>query len=199
MAFTVEDGTRPAGANSLITEAFFRSHNGDRGRDAAVSDIAVADVETACVRASDYAEKRFGKRFRGLKSTSDQVFQWPRIDAFDNAGHSLTGIPLIYQKAIAEYAWISVGTIGPDLAPPVASAFATVDSETGAVSDASGITSKKEKVGPIEEETDFGNVQSDKPMTSSGNMVQSIPEYPEADLWIEELLRPRFSGELSRG
>lgn len=200
MAFTVEDGSRPAGANSYITVQFFRDHHTDRGRDALISDIADADVQSACIRATDYSDKRWGKRLRGVKSTSSQSLQWPRLSAFDNANHILNDVPLLQQKAVAEYAWI-IANQEKDLAPPVGVPFATVDPETGEVTDASGVVSKSEQVGPIKETLRYGDTSSERrvPMTSSGNMIQNIPEYPEADLWMEELMRPRMSGRIARG
>lgn len=70
------------------------------------------------------------------------------------------------------------------------------------------ITRKKEKVGPLEEDTWFETTSQTigKNLAAGATGVKSglvndflIPEYPEADLWLEELLRSSTSSRLARG
>ena len=63
---------------------------------------------------------------------------------------------------------------------------------------------KREHVGPIEDETWYEPTANLNPSAGS-RAVQSgllndynIPEYPEADMWLEELLVPSMSMTLAR-
>lgn len=176
MPFTVETGNGVANANSYITEAQFRAHHADRGED--VTALTQAQVETACVRATDYIEKRFGRRFRGFRRNKNQGLEWPRNNAFDDDGFSLDAVPSQLVKGCAEYA-LRAHTLG-DLAPDPALQFATREGTT--VTSAGQVTRKREKVGPIEEETETASASGD----FSGEFY--IPPYPAADLWINELI-----------
>lgn len=174
--FTVENGTGLAAANAYAAVETFEDHHTGRGRD--YSAYADADVQVALVRATDYMDKRFSRRWRGDKGSGSQALCWPRSNAYDNAGHLLTGLPPQLVRAVCEYAWLAL-TLGTELAP--------VPSRT-----AGRITA--EQVGPIRTEYGAGT----QPMVSTGNMLQNLPEYPEADLWVEELLRDTGSGEVRR-
>ena len=84
----------------------------------------------------------------------------------------------------------------------VLAAYSVGVRETGeVVNDSAGkIIEKSEEVGPVKESTTYADgTQTNKPMTGSGNMTQNIPEYPQADLWIEEIIDPYISRRLIRG
>lgn len=187
MAFTPEDGTGLENSNSYITEAEFREYFGDRGID--VSDMNQIDVETSCVRATDYIDKRFGCCFLGespLKSS--QSLEWPKLDAIDGSGYLITGIPKKLKQACAEYA-LRAFNLG-ELAPDPALAFPTRNT-TGEGSDSSAglVQSKREKVGPIEEETQYADLNSSVFKTvSNGTAGALLPPYPAADMLISSLL-----------
>jgi len=197
MAFTPEDGTGLTNANSYLALADCKAHHTDRGYTFTATD---GEIQEALVRATDYIDKRFGRRFRGYRAKKTQALEWPRYDAYDDDGHALDGIPVALEKATAEYALLAI-QLGRDLAPVPASDFGIVDPATGIVTNQSSgqVTGTMQKVGPIEDRKDFRSTASDTPMVSSGNLIQKIPEYPQADLWIEELLRSTNSRMLSRG
>lgn len=175
--FTAEDGTGLTAANSYATVDEFKDHHDGRGRDyAAYTD---PQIQAALVKASDYIDKRFGRRWKGYRGSKNQGLDWPRIDAFDESDFLLSDVPDQLTKAAVEYAWLAL-TLGTELAP--------VPAKT-----AGRIT--KEKVGPIE--TAYGS--DTQPMSSTGNLIQSIPEYPEADLWIEGLLQSSAARNVFRG
>ncbi len=67
---------------------------------------------------------------------------------------------------------------------------------------------KLEKVGPLEEETEYDGfsqlaaVNANTTRSAQTSMVNdfNIPEYPEADLWLEQLVRnPATGTRLIRG
>ena len=210
MAFTVEDGSGISSANAYIDKAFADTYHADQGH----ADWTGTDTEkeTWIVRATYYIDKRFGRRFRGFRKLKSQSLEWPRLDAFDNDGFLLSGedeVPRLLQRACAEYALRAkmYGVLAPD--PPRAAPVqdptdATTSSAVEAV--ASGvITEEAKKIGPLEKTTRYQSVAQmissmgrDKAQQSSLINDVFIPEYPEADLWIEELLRSSTSRRLAR-
>ena len=213
MAFTVESGSGDAGANAYVSVAYVSTHHSDRGNSAWV-DFTPPEQQAAIIRASEYIDKRFGRQFRGVRQTKDQGLEWPRLDAFDNDGFLLSGgddVPRQIEKATAEYAIRAAicGILAPDPPLPVPKQDLTDSTGTRPEQDASGqITRKKDKIGPLEEERWYETTTQalGKNMGIEATGVKSslvndfqIPEYPEADLWIEELLRSSMSVTLSRG
>lgn len=183
MAFVAEDGTGLADANSYITEAEFRAYYDDRGID--VTTMNQKEVEASCVRATDYIDKRFGSRFLGFPQSTTQALEWPRLDAIDDDDYLITGVPSKLKKACAEYA-LRAFNLG-ELAPDPALAFPTRDTTgEGTTASAGLITRKREKVGPIEEETEYVNLNSSALQNSDGGVF--LPPYPAADMLIDSLL-----------
>lgn len=169
MAFTVETGSGLTGANAYLSVASFKTHHTDRGRSYAAYTDPV--IQGAIVKATDYIDKLFGRKFRGWKQSGNQGLAWPRVSAFDNSGYALEGVPAQVAKATAEYAFVAL-SLGSELAPP---------EDTGEVIEAT------EKVGPIETTYKYAEIGRD------------TPAYPEADLWISELLQSTASREVYRG
>lgn len=212
MAFTVESGSGDAGSNAYVSEAFVNTHHADRNN-TAWSDFTTPEKEAAIIRASEYIDKRFGRQFRGLRKTKEQGLEWPRLDAFDDDGYLLSGaddIPRQVEKACAEYAIRAAicGTLAPDAPLPVPKQDLT--DSTGARPDqgeTGQLTRIKEKVGPLEEEKWFETNSQvlGKNLGAGATGVKSslvndfiLPEYPEADLWLEELLRSSMNVRLAR-
>jgi hypothetical protein len=200
MAFTIEDGTGLATSNAYITAQEFVDHHTDRGVEAA-SDGTFSDaaVLAGIINATDYVDKRFGRRFRGDRLYSTQALEWPRTDAYTDEDYLIQGIPAPLKKAIAEYALITL-QLARNLAPIPAPDFGIQDPATGTVSnDSSGkILEKSEEVGPIKESTKYAD-GTNQPMTGTGNLTQQIPAYPQADLWLEEILTSYSNRRMSRG
>lgn len=196
MAFTLEDGSGLSDSNAYIDEAFFTTFHADRAVDATFTS---AEIQAHIIRASDYVDKRFGRRFRGERIKSQQSMEWPRVNAITDDGYHFSGVPEQLKRAIAEYTLISLN-LDRNLAPMPAPDFPIQDPETGEVTNVSEgrITAKTEKVGPIEESTEYSD-GSQRIMTGTGNMSQQIPAYPQADLWIEELIDGYNNRRLVRG
>jgi hypothetical protein len=194
--------------NAYVAEAIVDAHHTDRNN-TAWFDFTSPEKQAAIIRASDYVDKRFGRRFRGVRRTVDQGLEWPRIDATDEDGYALPDNPAQLQKAIAEYALRAAicGVLAPDPTLPVPKqSFESGNLER--VQEPSGeITRRLEKVGPIQEETYYRSPSSaaTSNISAGAREVQTlmvndyiIPEYPEADLWLEELLRSSGSVRLAR-
>lgn len=213
MAFTVDSGSGDAGSNAYIAVAIFREHHVDRGNTAHL-DFTDSEVETGIIRASDYIDKRFGRQFRGLRKTKEQGLEWPRLDAFDDDGYLLSGsnnIPQQVIKACAEYTLRALicGVLAPDVPPPVPKQDLTDSTGTRPEQEVTGqIIRSKDRIGPLEEERwyETNSQVIGKNLAAGATGVKSslvndfvIPEYPEADLWLEELLRSSMNIQLYRG
>ena len=160
MTFTVEDGTGLEDANSYASYADWTAYWADRGTAPAGSQTA---VEQALVRGADYLGRRYC--WIGQKATAEQALDWPRLCALDEpaGGYSapIEGVPPEVVTANIELAQRALaGELAPDH---------TVDA-TGQT-----VTSKRDKVGPIETERQFSGA-------SSGTWVKKFPS-------IDQLLR----------
>lgn len=207
MAFTflVEDGTGLAASNSYVSESDADDYHDGRGHtdwDA----LTTAVKEAALVRATDYIDKRFGRRFRGSKSTKDQALEWPRFEAMDNDGFLFDDVPRQLVKACAEYALITSrqGELAPAPNLPVPDE-AVADGAASTTSVVTGEVKKKtEKVGPLTESTEYRSAaessaaQRDRSSQSAILNDVHVPEYPVADMWIEELLKSIVSRDVRR-
>lgn len=212
MAFTLEDGSGVSGSNAYMSVAAVDTHHTDRGN-TAWDDFTDSEQQQAIIRASDYIDQRFGIRFVGLRKTKSQGNEWPRLDAFDADGYLLSGpdaLPRQLLKACAEYALRAAlyQTLAPDAPFPVpkqdftdSAAIRPDQEETGQ------ITRVREKVGPLEEEKWFETTSQvlGKNLAAGATGVKSslvndffIPEFPIADMWLEELLRSSMNVRLVR-
>ncbi len=203
MVFTVETGDGVSGANAYVTQAFVDGHHLDRNN-TIWDDFTNSEKLSGIIRATDYIDKRFGRKFIGIRRLKEQGLEWPRLDAFDDDGFLMSGVddlPRQLQRATAEYALRAVlcGVLAPDPLPPVPKQ----SMESGAAArDEDVVTGevirKRDKLGPLEEERWYESRSQTigQNLAAGATSVKSslvndfvIPEYPEADLWLEELLR----------
>lgn len=162
MALIVQDNTGlVANANGYISVAYFKTYFADRNID--VSDFDDDQIAGAIVAASDYIDL---KTFRGEILEDAQTTAFPRYRLTDSRGVLIEGIPTNLKKATAEYARQACIN-GGELIPALEA------SATGQL-----VTAKREKVGPIEEETTYSATAS------------NFRAYPMAD----RLLAPYMNG-----
>jgi hypothetical protein len=64
MAIVIEDGTGILSANAYGDNVEFKAYHADRGN---AFTGGGGDIDKACIRATDYIENRFGRRFKGVK------------------------------------------------------------------------------------------------------------------------------------
>lgn len=194
-SFTVEDGDGLPGANSYLSVAEANDYHEGRGNTVwTVSTVTDAMKQAALVRATDYIDKRFGTKFRGWKQTSTQGLQWPRLDAEDNSGYLLQDIPVQLKQATAEYALrsLSLHELTPDPVSPVPEQQHT-NGYTRDMSPTGEVVKKTERVGTVEETTQYRNVGGSMSAASTSTKSRlvsdyNIPEYPAADMLLTELL-----------
>lgn len=159
MTITVEDGTGLANADAYASVAEYKAYHAKRGRDeSAVTD---AVIEAALVKATDYIDQRF--RFRGYRlNPTVQALQWPREGILDAEGYEVAALPAAVKSATIEYAYRAKST---DL-------WNTPSTDSYGM-----LTSKREKVGPIETEYAY-----------SGGFTSTIKPYPVADQYLQDLV-----------
>lgn len=165
MPFIVEDGTEVAGATSYGAVADADTYFGDRGI-TAWSALNNSAKQAALIAATDFIDKRWGYLFKGCKLTDTQPLEFPRDAFVDIVG--IGYIPEALKKATYEYAIrASAAPLAPDI-----------------VQDPSGyqVSRKFEKVGPLEERTDFA-------FLGPGSTRQLLTPYPAADMLLRGLLR----------
>jgi len=139
MAFTLQnDSGTVDDANAYIDTAFFKDYHKDRNNDFSGGN---GDIQKAIVRATDYLDQRF--RFIGERPNVRQRTQWPRIDAEDIDDNLRSGIPFEVKEATAEYALQAL--------------TAVLNPEPDRDTTGRSVQSKREKVGPIEEELAFAD------------------------------------------
>ncbi|RPJ39854.1 MAG: hypothetical protein EHM35_01215 [Planctomycetaceae bacterium] len=103
-AFIVQDPDTPTSdANAYIAVAFFTQYCLDRGYAYTATD---AQIKAAIVKATDYIDSRW--RFAGLKYAEDQSTECPRQEVYNTAGYYVSGFPLAFQQACAEYTFIAL-------------------------------------------------------------------------------------------
>lgn len=140
MTFTVEDGTGLLDANSYASVATANDYFSDRG----VSSWTGADEhkQQALVRATDYIDKMFGKRFIDVPLTDTQALAFPRYNI---------GLPVCVVRACCEYA---LRELSSPLAPDP-------------VYDNSGFKLKLKKtvIGPIETTKEFAGTSPSAPLS----------------------------------
>lgn len=205
MAFVVEDGNGLSNSNAYVSVAFSDDYHADRGR----TDWAGAssqNKQTAIVRATDYIDRRFGTKFRGTRQNKSQALEWPRLDALDNDEfllNDIDDIPRQLQKACAEYALIAlrIGELTPRPKLPVPQEGLD-GSITNSENSSGEIKSISQKVGPVSETIEYAakSEQSASNVSSKSSLVSDwvLPEYPVADLLIQELLTNSISKRLVR-
>ena len=98
MTLIVEDGTGVAGANSYAAVQDLKDYLELRGNEA-LDLLTDAEIEPLLVKATDYIELRYSKKFLGMQLNSDQDLSFPRTD-FD-------GLPPRLVRACFEYAVIA--------------------------------------------------------------------------------------------
>ena len=114
MAIIVEDGTGLETSNSYISEADADTYHSDRGN-SAWAEATSTQKQAALIKACQWLDAVYGKRWLGSRSKYTQGLDWPRVGAVDHDGYSLYQVPKKLPWAAAEAALAIIG--GVDLSP----------------------------------------------------------------------------------
>ena len=180
MSLTKEDGTIVTNANAYANAADAIAYQTDRGRQAWL-DATTEVQEAALIRATDYIETRFGRRFIGAPVGDVQELAWPRTSArYPRTGNPFPNdeVPEDVLNATILYADQVIGP-GDDLALMTELAITPELDATGRT-----VISKREKVDVLEEATTY----------SAGSQLRTIQPIPEADRLIRNWIRRGTAG-----
>lgn len=198
--FTVEDGTGLTNSNAYASLAFVDQYHLDRGNTKWTGANAVK--QAGIVRATDYVDKRFRVRFRGTRSSAEQALQWPRVNAQNDNGFFITDIPTAIKQAIAEYALRAIlnGVLAPDPSQNTPSQSMVTGVSNGTETTSGVVTSSEDTVGPLKEKRTYANSSSIRVGQPTGIVSGLVlPEYPEADMILEAILRSSNENNVVRG
>ena len=108
MTLIVEDGTKPANANSYITLDYANSYHTMMGNTSWSGDDS--DLEQAIIIATQSVELLFGHKYLSQRLLGVQSLLWPRYPMWDNYLNLIlqSVIPTSLQNAVAEAALLSL-------------------------------------------------------------------------------------------
>lgn len=189
-------------ANAYIDVDYFKAYHDSRGN--SYSAYTDDQIDTAIVRATDYADQRF--QFRGIKLADGQTTEWPRqasipmlvpifetdlimppmiivtseatdyIPLVDLNNQAITGIPVPLKKAVCEYALRALAAgLFADNPPP----------SGGRMIDELDV-----QVDVIRKRVKYSASQA------TGTFV--MPGYPPADLWLARAGLIQIGRQLTR-
>lgn len=135
--------------------------------------------------------------------------EWPRLSAFDDDSYLLDDVPNQLQKAVAEYALRAFiyGELAPDAprAAPSQNLDDMASVVTGTSAGSGSIKSETKQAGELKLVQEFVSQAEIEQMlrdrqSNSNGMVSGvyIPQYPQADLWIAEIIDPAGSRRVAR-
>lgn len=160
MAFIVENGTGLQDATAYIDVAFCRELNTVEGNDLSTHNDAA--VELLIQRATRFMDTFW--RFEGYRSNTLQSLEFPRVNLYYRDGRIALGVPIEVKEACALYAArAATAPLAPD----------PVYDDSGA-----RVVSKRQKVGPIEEELAF----------AADGALTGKRRYPAADMRIRDFV-----------
>lgn len=110
---TVEDGTGLTLANAYISAADADTYFTDRGITEWTGTTEVK--ESAIIRASQYLDGYYRKRWKGTRLNQDQGLAWPRLDVYDEDDFPVEEVPKQIIQATCEAALLILK--GEDLNP----------------------------------------------------------------------------------
>lgn len=162
MAITVEDGTGKADADSYLSVADADTYHTNHSNSSDWSGATTDAKERALRIATQYLDARYNSQWRGYKKTTTQALAWPRQNVVDEDGRVVDAdsVPSKVADATAEMALREVQQTDALLVD--------VSAPSGS------IIRKKEKVGPIEEETEYTAGSTQKQYTLVDFMLRHL-------------------------
>lgn len=161
MSFIVEDGTGLENANSYVTLAFASSYFSSRGV-GVWADQTENQQQVALIKATDYIDAKYAHRFSTKLVNKNQALTLPRVYFIDAAFNKVQEIPVLWLKAVCEYALVSL----------------TRELFTSPSTGSKEIKSELVTVGPITTRTEYLDSPSQAALNS----------YPAADRLVVQLL-----------
>lgn len=165
MALIVEDATGLNNAESYLSVDDFKTYHKDRGNTVT---LGGSEIEQKLRLATEYIDLRWGSRISGSPIAEDQALCFP-TDYYITDPVSL---PRELERATAEFAFYAIDN----------NLFIDNSGEDGP-----GITFLKEKVGPIETETEWSS-------SGRGSLGRTYPSIPKGDMYMNRLVTAQKGG-----
>lgn len=141
MALTVETGSGVEDSDSYASTSTIDTYWGNRTHDALYTTwnaATAAEKEGAAREASSYLDAIYGKTYRGYRMGNIQGLEFPRVQAMDDSGFPLPGLPSQIVQATCE---LAARALSGNLRP---------DATTGG-----SVKRLRTKVGELEKETEY--------------------------------------------
>jgi len=183
MAFTVEDGSNVAGANSFASVADADAYFTDRNLDSDWFGLGTSEKESALVRATDYLNTTYRLQWKGDKTSGTQSLTFPRYDIIDEDGFCLASSPLPTPLLYA------TSEMGLALQDPATDPYAVDRDNTP-------VKSQSEKVDVIEVSVEYMTTQD---LGGAALTGQSKLAFIEAKRWLNYLIISGVNGRVDRG
>ena len=169
MAFVVENGVGLANATAYVDVATFKDYWLDRCVELPSASTR-REIQGSLVQASSFLDRRYRDKIIGLRLNVNQSLEFPRTNAFYTDGRGVIGVAPEWRDATIELAFrvLQVQPLASDTLAP----DPTFDDSNRVV------TSKREKVGPLEESIQF----------VSDAAILSWRRYPAVEGLIRELV-----------
>jgi hypothetical protein len=127
-SFTPEDGTGLEDANAYADLAYVDDYHRLRANTAwSQTGSTEGARRAAIIKATDFIEHTYGRRFIGQPATDEQALHWPASGAYVD-GVELEGVPEAIKRACAEYA---LRALTQELAPDNRGGSVGSESQTG--------------------------------------------------------------------
>lgn len=150
--FIVENGDGIPDATSYVELDFAALYLGEDW-------FGTGSPQEALMKATEYADTRWGPTLMGAPLTAAQTLQWPRRNMWDRYGYAIVGVPTDWKKAVCLYAKeYSNGTLYPAPVPQTKE-----------------VKKKSVTVGPITTSTEY---------TDNSGVTTFLP-FPLADSFIK--------------
>ena len=147
MALVVEDGSGLSNAEAFISVADADTYFTAHGDPSTWTALTTTDKEVALREGTAYLDLIYGRRWKGVRSSTTQALTWPRFSCtgLDEESIAGTAIPQQIEDANCEAAlqYLTDGTLFPEV----------TTSESGA-------KRTRVKVGQIEEEVEYAGTKS---------------------------------------
>lgn len=128
MTLVVEDGTGLANANSYDSLVGIAATLQETGEDATWLALASDTLrEQLALRSMRMLDTEW--LYRGYPLSEDQALAWPRVEAYDDDGRTLVGVPVRVKKALAllcASGSISGAVLQPDQSAPASIALKSI-------------------------------------------------------------------------
>lgn len=154
MAIVVEDGTGLNNSETYISVADFKTYWSERGQTITQPS---GEIEQAMRRATEFLDLRWAPHVWGAGFTEDQALLFPNTQVQEYDALTPTPLPRDLVRAAAEYTYFALTN--------------ALDADIAVTDTGGGVKRLREKLGPIETETEYAEPGQGGSVTASSSRV----------------------------